>query len=405
MRKVRLSKTARPPKGKRSSGLPDDRIIPKSGTSGSTSWVWSWSAAVAVGFGIAASLGGLFLVYLALSLSELDVHLLRVRTMVVRAVRQAAPVAAVVTRRPAVLAAPLHLGDTTVAVVVENHVAARPPSGLERAAVVYEAPAEGGITRFVAIFSLGNLPPVIGPVRSIRPYLVDWIEEWQAAVFHSGGSPEALARLRGSSLVDFDEISWNGKYFWRDDARPRPHNLYTSSHLVVQAFVDYRLPTTTTFLPWEVVPDTTLHDRPPDGPAVRIVALDPQYCIAYRYEQSENRYQRWLAGVPHRSAEGMLLYAKGVVVQEVAGKVVDREGRLRLATASGGWARIFSNGKIFPATWQRQDGRTIFLRADGKPMGFPAGPVWVEIVLDHAAVEEPPAAGDPAAVFSLGCGG
>jgi hypothetical protein len=63
-------------------------------------------------------------------------------------------------------------GIRPVAVMVENSFAARPQSGLILADVVYEVVDEYGITRFVAIYS-SNEAPVVGPVRSTRPYYAD----------------------------------------------------------------------------------------------------------------------------------------------------------------------------------------------------------------------------------------
>jgi len=52
-----------------------------------------------------------------------------------------------------------------IAIMIENHADSRPPSGLSRADVVYEAVAEGGITRFLAIFYCGALPAMLKLLR------------------------------------------------------------------------------------------------------------------------------------------------------------------------------------------------------------------------------------------------
>ena len=62
-------------------------------------------------------------------------------------------------------------GNPYYGVMIENYVDARPQTGLDKADIVYEALAEGGITRFIAIFH-DNIPTVAGPVRSARPYFV-----------------------------------------------------------------------------------------------------------------------------------------------------------------------------------------------------------------------------------------
>lgn len=291
----------------------------------------------------------------------------------------------------------LQPGGRSVAVVVENQVDARPAFGLEQASVVYEVPAEGGITRFLAIFALDLAPAVVGPVRSVRPYLVDWAEEWGAPVFHSGGSPDGIRRVRSASVYDFDEISWNGKYFWRNGKRRRPHNLFTSGTLIQQAFDDYQLSSAADFTPWPGAGETPPEAETSDGISVIISANDPDYCAGYRYQRESNRYERWLAGTPQVSGDGSPLFASSVVVQEVSGRVLDREGRLRLATHDGGWATIFSNGRARVGRWEYREGKTWFTDSDGTPIGFPDGPIWVSVVLDRITVQTL-AAGDASAM-------
>src|SRR6185312_8758095 len=58
-----------------------------------------------------------------------------------------------------------------LAVMVENSPDARPQVGLDKADIVYEALAEGGISRFLALY-LTQDAEAIGPVRSTRHYFV-----------------------------------------------------------------------------------------------------------------------------------------------------------------------------------------------------------------------------------------
>src|SRR3990170_2448321 len=76
-----------------------------------------------------------------------------------------------------------------LAVVIENHLDARPQSGLSKAELVYETLAEGGITRLLAIYLAEDTR--LGPVRSNRPYFLDWVSEYKAGYAHVGGSPKA----------------------------------------------------------------------------------------------------------------------------------------------------------------------------------------------------------------------
>ena len=71
---------------------------------------------------------------------------------------------------------------------------ARPQSGFNSASIVWQAPAEGGIPRYMMIFQ-DQVPNGVGPVRSSREYYIEWAAEWRAMYVHAGGSPQALETL------------------------------------------------------------------------------------------------------------------------------------------------------------------------------------------------------------------
>ncbi len=96
-----------------------------------------------------------------------------------------------------------------IAVMIDDLRAARPQSGLNSASVVWQAPAEGGIPRYMAIFQ-DRLPKLVGPVRSSRLYYIAWAAEWRSIYFHAGGSPQALATLRTKGRGQY---VYNGEAF------------------------------------------------------------------------------------------------------------------------------------------------------------------------------------------------
>src|SRR5258708_23201857 len=114
-------------------------------------------------------------------------------------------------------------------VVIENFLDSRPQSGLSQADIVYEALAEGGITRFLAVFQSQNAAS-IGPVRSARTYFNDWAQELGAIYAHVGGNSDALYYIKKGipGVSDADQF-FNDPYFKRISSRPLPLNTYTSS--------------------------------------------------------------------------------------------------------------------------------------------------------------------------------
>jgi hypothetical protein len=167
-----------------------------------------------------------------------------------------------------------------IAVMIDDLGPARPQSGLSSASVVWQAPAEGGIPRYMAIFQ-ENLPATIGPVRSSRLYYIAWAAEWRAVYAHSGGSPQALATLRakgsGQYVYNADEFRYSGT-FHRVTTRFPPHNLYTSGAnlraLGKRLGAADKLATAI----WHFAPDAPLDQRPYGG---SITVGYPQNVIRY----------------------------------------------------------------------------------------------------------------------------
>src|SRR5690606_11343443 len=112
------------------------------------------------------------------------------------------------------------------AIMIENSPDARPQSGLKESGVVFEAIAEGGITRFQVLYQ-EDKPQLIGPVRSLRPYFVEWAAPFDASIAHIGGSYNALQEVRNGQYKDIDQF-FNGDTYWRSTDRYAPHNVYTN---------------------------------------------------------------------------------------------------------------------------------------------------------------------------------
>src|SRR3989338_3676998 len=177
-----------------------------------------------------------------------------------------------------------------IAVILENHLDSRPVAGLENASVIYETLVEGEITRFLAIFDGDLKAKKIGPVRSVRPFFVDLVEEWQAVLFHAGGSIDGLNQLKKSLLTSVNEISADGIYFWRDTNRYQPHNLFTSANLIKRAVQAKNIKTQADFSPW-----LFKNEQPKkDSLEFEEIKIDfsgsPFYQVKYRYDPANNDY-------------------------------------------------------------------------------------------------------------------
>jgi len=284
-----------------------------------------------------------------------------------------------------VLDTPEHENRYPVAVMVENHTQARPQSGLDRANIVYNALAEGGITRFLAVFTLTNPVEEIGPVRSARSYYVDWARGYDAMYVHAGGSPSGLSRITSVGLTDLNQF-FNSQYFYRDRSRnvASEHTLYTTSTLLSRAIVDKKLPTDGSFEGWTYKSDAGEAERG-TSQTITIDYSSFSYKVGYTYDPATNSYKRFQAEQPHVMRNGAALAPKNVVIIRVNRSLEnssDDHGRLAMTTTGSGPAQFFIDGKVSDGTWKKNSAQSELelLDAAGRPVKLNAGQTWVEVV-------------------------
>lgn len=268
-----------------------------------------------------------------------------------------------------------------VAIMVENLSIVRPQSGLTEAGVVYETLTEGGITRFLAIYA-GQTPGEIGPVRSARPYFIDWTLEYGALYVHAGGSPQSLADISTYNVFDLNQF-YNSQYFWRKPDLPlaSEHTLFTSGELMQYALRDEEASEVSSFRAWEFKDDAALSDRPEEEKMIIIDYSSLSYKVEYAYDRDTNTYVRSQGGQEHTDLNGAQIQPKNVVVQKVITRRVDDE-RLGMEVVGEGEAIIFHDGSAVVGTWSKEskEDRTLFYDVEGNEIAFNAGQTWVEVV-------------------------
>jgi hypothetical protein len=268
------------------------------------------------------------------------------------------------------------------ALMIENHVDSRPPSSLSKASIVYEAEAEGGITRFLAVYATGEKIDSIGPIRSARPYYIDWSEEYGALYIHCGGSPDALTKIKAERVFDLNEF-YQGGYFWRDRSRSAPHNVYTSGeniykYIELKNSQDAAVPDYHSWL-------YTAAKKEPIASSTRSVIniyyKSPLFYVQYKYDFIANNYRRRMAGSDHKDADGTQISADNVLVQYVKSYVLDDQGRRTIKTNGSGNAVICLANKCQDGSWKYSPAfeRTIFY-IDDKEVRLNPGHTWVEVV-------------------------
>ncbi len=279
----------------------------------------------------------------------------------------------------------------TYAIMVENITESRPPSGLNKASVVYEALAEGGITRFMALFPVGDEIPEIGPVRSARKYYITYAEEYKALYVHAGGSPNALTYLGASStnVVDFNQFR-HGPNFWRDKARRSPHNLFTSTELLLRGLRDVAPELTPTFTPWTFKDEPPTSSLPETTKDIVINYSSFNYRATFKYDRTQNLYTRFQGDTEHVTKDGGKIQAKNVVVLFTKTGLLDGDKqRLDVTTIGEGKMLLFRDGTTVVGTWKKPSAseRTKFLDDAGQELALNPGVTWISVVPTDRTVD------------------
>ncbi len=279
------------------------------------------------------------------------------------------------------------------AIMIENSPEARPQSGLKDGGVIYEAIAEGGITRFIALYQESR-PGLIGPVRSVRPYYVQWASAYDPAVVHVGGSQRALSMIRsGSYGTDLDQF-FNAGSYWRTNDRVAPHNVYTNFDKI-DALATSKGKTSSTFQGFlrkdEAKPAAIAEARKKgiQGNTIAIDISSGQFHVEYAYQPDSNTYKRSQGGTDHTDREAGIITPKVVVALKVPMSIEMEDGyREQITTTGSGSAYVFQDGLVNECTWSREaeTSRLVLTGADGKEIALNRGQTWITALANNRGV-------------------
>lgn len=273
-------------------------------------------------------------------------------------------------------------------VMIENSPEARPQSGLKDAGVVFEAIAEGGITRFLALFQESNAD-YIGPVRSVRPYYLDWALAFDAPVAHVGGSPDALSQIKSLGVKDLDQFA-NGSYYQRITSRYAPHNVYTSIAKLneLENSKGFTTSTFTGFSRKSPAKATT-----PTARSIDLAISSYAYNVHYDYDVPTNSYKRSEGGEAHTDERSATQLAPNVVVALVMNRSIMADGiHSDYTTVGSGQMYVFQDGQVTTGTWLKADRKAslVFHDSSGQDIQLNAGQTWISIVPTAASVTYKP---------------
>lgn len=286
-----------------------------------------------------------------------------------------------------------------LAVMVENHVDARPTLGLSRADVIYEAVAEGGITRFLAIYLCQDAGD-IAPIRSARTYFLDWLSEYDAAYVHVGGAntpgpANALGQIRDYDIKDMDQFGVGFPTYWRGTDRLAPHNVHSTTTKLWEAASELGFGAADEenkrwdedFKKWKFKDEASLEKRGDQKPVtVPYWDQSPAYTVTWQYDKNTNSYLRYHTDAAQNDpVTEEQLSAKNVIVQFQKERTANDgypDGHLLYGTIGSGDALIFQDGKVIEGTWVKASrvARSKFLDSSGQEVELNRGTVWIHTV-------------------------
>jgi hypothetical protein len=285
---------------------------------------------------------------------------------------------------------------------------------LSSADLVYEAVAEGGITRQMGIFmcDIAGQNVTLAPVRSARIYFTKLVTEYDALYNHVGGAgncddptvseqAKALCFIRRNKIKDMDQFGLDFKSCHRLTNRLETEVAYEHT---MACFTEELYKTAAKrdwqndgewdefFTPWKFKDSSTGSEQVGNVTdiAFKFWNNKPDYDVAWKYSATDNTYARINGGTPVVDLNTDDPIKAKVVVVQFAKEFgpLDEHLHLDYQITGSGKAIFFQDGKATTGTWSKLSAtaRTKFM-ADGKEFMFNKGQIWVEIVPEGNIIE------------------
>lgn len=282
----------------------------------------------------------------------------------------------------------------TIAVMIENSPDSRPQSGLIYADMVYEVVDEGGVTRYVAVFS-SNDAEIIGPVRSARIYYAEIARSFDPIYAFWGTYPECYDVIRS---LDIDVLDGNSEVIaytdsgWRDYSRSdiTEHTAFMSTLKLKEDAAEYGYSLEGGQSPLRFKIDAVDSERG-DISDINIVFSYDNFSVDFEYNRENNNYLKFTGGSPHTDYEtGEQIAVNNVIVMitNIDGPI-DASGHMVVRTTGTseiGKAYFFMDGNVIEGTWERTSVFDPFKYKDndGNIILFNRGSTWVSLIQDTA---------------------
>ncbi|MCI9201293.1 MAG: DUF3048 domain-containing protein [Lachnospiraceae bacterium] len=293
-----------------------------------------------------------------------------------------------------------------IAVMIPNNAPAMPQYGLSKAAIIYEAPVEGRITRLMGVFEDYDELDHIGPVRSSRDYFVYVAMGYQAIYCNWGLARPYVEELLSRDTVQNISAAVEGIHNPSDEAFGRIKRPGYATEFTGYLFINglekavkrqkYETEYDELFVPpFTFIADNYRAEYAEEKDAFHIYPGGREenaggygaYNPYFEYEEEEQLYYRYQDGKKQIDEyDGSQLAVSNVVLQYCHGEVRDKKDYLAFGVHGEGDALVFTNGKVIEATWMRYDGDATpakFFDKDGNEIIFNQGKTWICNIWDE----------------------
>ena len=281
--------------------------------------------------------------------------------------------------------------DRPIAVMIDNHNQAGPQVGLQKAYMVYEAIAEGGETRLMALFK-GIDVEQIGPVRSARHYFLDYAMENDAIYVHFGWSPQAKSDIKKYSINNINGIEEDGVTFWRTKQKSAPHNALTSTEKILKSAQNKKYRTTSTEK--SVLNYVTDEVNLEDGQSAVSITIPHSnlQTVKYEYDETNKVYKRFARNKAQTDwTSGESLTTKNIIVTMCDNFDLndgENKGRQTLKNIGTFDGYYLTNGKAIKIKCIKnaRDEKTVYKDLQGNEIKVNDGNTWVNICPTDAKI-------------------
>ena len=274
-----------------------------------------------------------------------------------------------------------------VAIMINNIQQAQPQCGISDADVIYELPAEGGVTRMLAIFQDLEDIESIGSIRSLRSYYLQLTQSYDAILVHAGGSDEAYGDLKRTGWDHIDGVMGNYSVdpFYRDKSRMQygtEHSLFATGNGLLDCIEskEFRPEHEKGFTYGYTFSETAGEQCTTDAEYVKVI-FNTGKNTSFTYDKDTGLYTGYQFGKVYQdgSSEEDMTF-RNLIILSTKMNVYDGKGRLTVNLTSGGSGYFLCDGKYTEINWARDDGEGFtFTTTDGTPVDLGIGRTYVAI--------------------------